>query len=210
MRKIIFRGKTLSGEWVYGYLVVSRVPRGYWKNSNEKPNDKYYICEKNTYMGVSNNPSYLYFENTVEVIPETVGQFTGLTDKNGKDIYEGDILEYTVRNQFNKEDYLEYIHAEVSISCGMTMFDKYHTNYHNDMIEQLLFDFANGYPKVCDFFDFNSEEEIVLSKLDIYTEEYEIFLKNELQKRIHFIVIGNIHENKELAKYGKEREKAIR
>ena len=81
MREILFRGKKANTkEWVEGGIIPLDVDSGY-----------VFISEP--FLSASTLPVYEIVKNhTHLVLPESVGQFTGVTDRKGTKIFEGDIL----------------------------------------------------------------------------------------------------------------------
>jgi uncharacterized phage protein (TIGR01671 family) len=96
MREILFRGKREDNlEWVYGSLHIESGETD--RNGNQR---LYYRI-----LGMRGECDY--------VDPETAGQYTGLTDKNGKKIFEGDILQH----------HNEYPYSEIK-EIGVVFWDE--------------------------------------------------------------------------------------
>ena len=94
MREILFRGKDIKGNWYEGLL------------AHNIAKDEWYISNK---AGIS---------TAYQVRPETIGQFTGLTDKNGVKIFEGDIVEYEAGKLRIGRVFFSDFRASFSVTAG--------------------------------------------------------------------------------------------
>ena len=111
MREILFRGKTICNKWVYGNLI--KIDKGYLIHHSLDfatkviPNAKY---------------AFALFENEISAVSEkTIGQYTGLKDKNGKMIFEGDLFKIGAEKEtfevvYESGCFLAYWNGE---QCGL-------------------------------------------------------------------------------------------
>ncbi|KKN78315.1 hypothetical protein LCGC14_0351740 [marine sediment metagenome] len=157
MRTIKFRGRFVKAKnalypeenkWVYGSLVIDR-DNSYWIKT-----DKSSYC----------------------VNPETVGEFTGLKDKNRKEIYEGDVVNFAQKKTFCKgekcHESLELGTSKYCPKCGKPTTREDYTRIAEIVFKQGSF---------CFHYEISNWATYVA---EMYIEWIEI--------------IGNIHENPEL------------
>lgn len=151
MREILFRGKEPQGDWCYGGLIQSA-------------ND--------FYISIGINKGFM----CAFVKPETIGQYTGLTDKNGKKIFEGDIVQYLTYDYFDCKSIVKFGKYEQDGSDG-----------EYDPSECLGF-----YAEVDNF--------ICPDWFDNDPTRFQDHLKQQSLAEIasQCVVIGNIHDNPEL------------
>ena len=181
MREILFRGKPIYKEdcmlyenlykdnkdtidvfkdgFVYGSLVVIK--------------DKYYIC-----IGVAGVLLNSLVNNAtatmIEVVPETVGQFTGLKDKNGKKIFEGDIVK---TQPFSDKPY-----------SSKAKYKK-----HIGVVEYRIRHFKNH------FYEQDYEARWIVTIID-----YGKFTCYNWNEFFECEIIGNIYDNPELLEVGND------
>lgn len=166
MREILFRGKCKSnGKWLEGF---------YHYHTDA------YTLKKITYITTFKrlDNGEIILTGQYIVIPETVGQYTGLKDRNGKRIFEGDVVQYNTYDDFDCQSIVKFGEYTQDGSGG-----EYEgtacIGFYVDVDNFTCPDWCDNMPEC--FRDYQKQQNI-----------FEIAKKCE--------IIGNIHDSSELLK----------
>lgn len=166
MRDYLFRGKTEEGEWIEGYLIGSITKSGFAADTTM-------IIPVGEHFEFVGDGCEIY--KCEPVNPETVGQWTGYADKNGRKIFEGDIVR-TRKNGTRTEKLKGYFGVDSEgypqRVPGYTGTSEYHYNTIVDCCAEVKYGWHGFYLEG--------------------TTTFVNAICNE--------VIGNIHDNPELVK----------
>lgn len=128
-REIKFRGKSLdNGEWVYGDLLQIAGGCVIYHGSRTDSDD----------IDASSNVAVMMRMDEVSPVhPDTIGQFTGFYDRTGREIYEGDIVNWIIGmygEGFVEEGCVEWVQQE---GCYVVI-NKFETNDHRKIVQPLI------------------------------------------------------------------------
>lgn len=112
-QKVVIDGKAVNGYWVYGYYVRAG---HHWHKRG--------VHEDFIITSCLQNGGYLNLTGKNAVLPETVGRSTGLSDKSGKMIYEGDVVQRTIPNRENYYELYEVVYDNTDAAFKLRMWAK--------------------------------------------------------------------------------------